>query len=305
MFLSKSTSNLKLISTFWCRFSNFVPNSNLVSDSDVDALKRFIDQTRSLVVLTGAGISTESGIPDYRSEKVGLYARNGHKPTNYHEFIKSPHSRTRYWARSFIAWPQFSQFKPNFNHEILKRWEDKGLVDWVVTQNVDSLHLKAGNKNLIELHGSLYSVVCMGCGQRESRESVQTTMATLNRHWHVINTYEPAPDGDVALDDHFVYDFQVPSCSLCGGILKPDVVLFGENVPRLTLDRTLKLFHHCDSVLVLGSSLHVYSGFRFILKSKEEGKRVAVVNIGETRADSLVDLKIDAKCSHVLKKIDV
>ena len=191
----------------------FVPDAEPVCSTDVSVLERFINNSRNLLVLTGAGLSTESGIPDYRSEKVGLYARTNRRPMKYQEFISSELARQKYWARSFVGWPKFSSFQPNVCHWIFSEWERVGKVNWLVTQNVDALHTKAGSHHVTELHGCLHRVLCLGCGDITPRWDLQTRFANLNHSWTVQSLSDQiAPDGDVMLSDQQVRNFKVQKC---------------------------------------------------------------------------------------------
>ncbi|XP_069135327.1 NAD-dependent protein lipoamidase sirtuin-4, mitochondrial-like [Argopecten irradians] len=283
--------------------TKFVPESEPVNDQDVKDLRNFLLKNKKILVLTGAGVSTESGIPDYRSEGVGLYARSTNRPVQYSDFVKSETIRQRYWARNYVGWPVFSSFQPNICHKILRRWEIKGKVHWLVTQNVDALHLKAGSVNLTELHGSAHRVMCMNCDAKMPRARLQELIGKHNPQWKA-KSVEMAPDGDVQLTAEQVQGFKVPECPSCGGALKPEIIFFGDNVPKPTVNLVFEKVKESDAVLVLGSSLEVYSGFRFVNAAHSHNKPIAIVNIGTTRADSLVSLKVSAKCSDVLQRLE-
>lgn len=295
------------------RLSKFVPKHSPSTAEDVDALTAFIATYRGILCLTGAGISTESGIPDYRSEDVGLYATSNHKPTQFQDFVKYPSYRKAYWARSFIGWPRNSALQPNAAHLELKRWQDDGTIGHIVTQNVDGLHTKAGSAPLTELHGTNWTVKCIKCqNHREHRNDFQKRLAASNPEFTAavnerlgVGKEVVRPDGDVDLPRELVKSFVVPSCP-CGdgGIMMTDVVFFGDNVPKERVDAVKSEVAKASALLVVGSSLYVFSGYRFILQAKELGKRIAVVNIGPTRADHLVDLKVEARASDVLAKIN-
>ncbi|KAL8589467.1 hypothetical protein ACOMHN_061678 [Nucella lapillus] len=280
----------------------FVPPSEEASEQDIDQLAEFLTKAKRLYVLTGAGISTESGIPDYRSEGVGLYARSNQRPVQYADFLKSAENRQRYWARNYVGWPRFSSFEPNETHRILSQWEREGKIYWLVTQNVDALHYKASSTRVTELHGSAHRVVCLACHNKVPRTAMQQQIKALNPDWHA-HSSQMAPDGDINLTPEQIEGFKVPECQRCGGILKPEIVFFGDNVPRKVVDIAVDNLSRCDAMLVLGSSLQVYSGFRFINKAKESHIPIALVNIGETRADSLAPLKISARCGPVLRRV--
>jgi NAD-dependent SIR2 family protein deacetylase len=258
-----------------------------------------IDDLRSLVraggvlVLSGAGISTESGIPDYRGpSSVGRTAQ----PMTYQEFLRAPEARQRYWARSHLGWQAMSQARPNAGHRAVASLQQEGLIHGLITQNVDGLHQAGGATEVIELHGALSRVVCLDCGARTTRAELHERIAELNPGW--APTAERRPDGDVALED--VGGFRTADCETCGGRLKPDVVFFGENVPADRVSRSFSLTASASSVLVLGSSLTVRSGYRFVLRAAQQGTPVAIVNQGPTRADELADVRVDAPLGDIL-----
>lgn len=284
--------------------SQFVPNCRPADGLEISRLQSLVTAAKCLMVITGAGISTESGIPDYRSSGTGLYARTSRRPVLYQDFIKYAAARQRYWARNFVGWPQFSAIQPNATHRILADWNRRKKLDHLVTQNVDELHRKAGSSHCIELHGSSHRVVCLSCGDVKPRTELQRRFVEANPGWQVESLQDQlAPDGDVLLPDDLVRNFNVPSCLQCGGILKPDVVLFGDNVARDLVDYIYNLVDDCDTLLVLGSSLSVYSSYRFVHRAHSHGKNIAIVTIGPTRADNLARVKIDARCSDVLAQI--
>jgi NAD+-dependent protein deacetylase sirtuin 4 len=261
---------------------------------------------RSLVVLTGAGCSTESGIPDYRG--AGKHERTP-MPIRFQEFVGSRDARRRYWARSAVGWPRMSGAHPNPGHLALARLERAGLLRGVITQNVDGLHQAAGSRRVVELHGSLSRVLCLECGAPEPRASVQDRLAALNpcrvrdpggAALRTDGDAELRPDGDADLGRADLSDFRLPGCRRCGGVLKPDVVFFGENVPRRTVEAAWRLFEEGDVLLVAGSSLTVYSGYRFVRRAAEEERPVAIVNVGETRGDPLATLRVEGRTGEVL-----
>lgn len=258
---------------------------------------------RRVVVLAGAGCSTESGIPDYR----GVGAPRRRAPIRYGEFMGSSEARVRYWARSVIGWPRFSASRPNAAHRALARLEEGGVVMGVITQNVDGLHQAAGSRRVVELHGSLAGVVCMACGRAASRDAVQLRIETLNRKWLGGLTQRgglrSAPDGDAELPDRALNGFSVPDCEACGGILKPDVVFFGENVPPDRVAEAWRLFDEAEVLLVVGSSLSVYSGRRFVYGARKVGVPVAIVNIGSTRCDDMAAVKVEERLGEVLPRL--
>lgn len=281
----------------------FVPRHEPVNNEDIDKLECFLKGHNKLLVLTGAGISTESGIPDYRSETVGLYARSNHKPIQHQEFLKSAKTRQRYWARNFIGWRRFSSTKPNYVHQFIKNMEDNNKTQVVVTQNVDSLHFKAGTKNVIELHGTAFRVICMSCETFYDRFYIQSLLEKLNSEVLQAESDMIRPDGDVQVPQDVVEKFQPPFCESCGGFLKPDIVFFGDNVPKKRAKTIRENVSSSDGILVLGSSLAVFSGYRIVLQAIEEEKDICVINIGPTRADKLIKLKINARCGDILSKV--
>jgi len=284
------------------RHLSFVPATKPASEQSITQLEDFLLGLKNLVVLTGAGISTESGIPDYRSAGVGLYATSTRRPVQHATFMKSVSARQLYWARNYVGWPAFASKQPNICHDTLSVWERQGVIKWLVTQNVDALHHKAGSSRVTELHGCTHRIRCMQCDRRMGRWQLQDLLERMNDGWRT-EEGSVAPDGDVNIPEEVVAKFRVADCPACGGILKPDVVFFGDNVSRSVVDFVYDQIDTSDGVLVAGSSLFVYSGYRFAFRAKSQGKRVAIVNIGSTRADDLADLKVDAACGDVLPKI--
>lgn len=282
----------------------YVPSHEPAIESDLRRLEKFLDDKPHILVLTGAGISTESGIPDYRSEGVGLYARSNHKPIQHGDFVKSEAVRKRYWARNYVGWPRFSAIEPNVTHYTLARLEREQRISGIVTQNVDKLHTKAGSKSVVELHGSGYTVMCIakGCDYTIPRHEFQRILDQLNPHMEDKSTMM-RPDGDVELPQEYVDNFKIPECPQCGGALKPEIVFFGDNVPMPRIERVVRMIIESDGVLVLGSSLTVFSGYRIVLQAKELGLPVAIVNIGATRGDPKADLKISARCGELMQNL--
>lgn len=260
------------------------------------SLAAFLSDAGSVVVLTGAGVSTSSGIPDYR-DRNGEWKQS--QPIQYGDFVRSASARKRYWSRSSIGWPHFSKAAPNPAHEALARLESTGKVDTVITQNVDELHARAGSRNVIDLHGRLSKVRCLGCDAVTERSAFQQALEDANPRWHAQATTIRA-DGDVELNNDDEQNFNVPDCDACGGMLKPDVVMFGESVPKSRVERAMAAVDRADALLVTGSSLMVFSGYRFARRASETGTPIAIVNQGRTRADDLAMLRIDADCSAVL-----
>ena len=267
-----------------------------VLDADVDALAALLGGRR-VVALTGAGISTDSGIPDYRGPETRHRARN---PIQYNAFVGDEAARQRYWARAAVGWRRFSSVAPNAGHAALAALEAGGALTGVVTQNVDGLHQRAGSRRVVELHGTLGRVRCLACGARHARPAVQHRIAALNPAWAAHVAGEVAPDGDADLDDAAVARFRVPTCDGCDGVLKPDVVFFGECVPPDTLAAAWQVFDGADALLVAGSSLAVFSGYRFVLEAARRGMPVALVTLGPTRGDGHAAVKVDAPLGHVL-----
>uniref|UniRef100_A0A8C3MWZ8 NAD-dependent protein deacylase n=1 Tax=Geospiza parvula TaxID=87175 RepID=A0A8C3MWZ8_GEOPR len=280
----------------------FVPACLPPDPAEVEELQRFVSNSKRLFVMTGAGISTESGIPDYRSEGVGLYARTDRRPVQHAEFVRSASARQRYWARNFVGWPQFSSHQPNKAHLVLRDWEKLGKLHWLVTQNVDALHTKAGSQRMTELHGCTHRVFCLACGDRILRSELQEHFEALNPTWKA-EAFGVAPDGDVFLTDEQVRNFQVPACRKCGGILKPDVTFFGDTVSQEKVSFVHQRLAESDSMLIAGSSMQVYSGYRFALAAREKKLPIAVLNIGPTRLDHFASLKLNSRCGELLPLI--
>jgi len=254
---------------------------------------------RRAVVLTGAGCSTESGIPDYRGPETRHRPR---RPIQYQEFVRRAEARQRYWARSALGWPRFREAEPNAGHRALAALEAAGIVQAIVTQNVDRLHHKAGSSDIIELHGALHETRCLTCGHRGSRDLLQTRILELNPSFRLDGGHV-APDGDMDAPDDALARFAVPPCTACAGVLKPDVVLFGESVPQLRVERALQQVDSADVLLVVGSSLTVFSGYRFALRAHERKIPIAIVNLGETRADALATLRLEERSGEVLTQL--
>lgn len=259
-------------------------------------LQQFIEVHPRLFVLTGAGCSTDSGIPDYR-DRDGQWKRA--QPVNYSVFMHDPATRRRYWARSMVGWRRFGSALPNATHHALAQLEQRGQVELLVTQNVDRLHQRAGSRQVVDLHGRLDEVRCMGCDWRLPRAAFQQLLVERNPDWAHLDAAD-APDGDADLEGQDFSRFDVPPCPLCGGIVKPDVVFFGEAVPRERVEAATRAWQAADAVLVVGSSLMVYSGYRFVDAAARAGKPVAAVTLGRTRADPLLTLKVDSPCHEAL-----
>jgi NAD+-dependent protein deacetylase sirtuin 4 len=266
-------------------------------DVDLTSLAE-LARGRRVVALTGAGCSTESGIPDYRGPGTAPRPR---APLQHREFVDKESNRRRYWARSLLGWPRLAAAQPNDGHRAIAALERAGVLAGVITQNVDSLHTVAGSVNVVELHGALARVRCLACGEITSRSVLQDRLLGANATWPArARMATIAPDGDVDLPDELVEDFRIASCTACDGVLMPDVVFFGGSVPRATLDAAWALFDQAELLLVIGSSLTVFSGYRFVRRAAERGVPVAIVNRGPTRGDPHAQLLVDAKVGEAL-----
>jgi len=261
--------------------------AELVADGDV-------------VVLSGAGLSTDSGIPDYRGTSGSL---RRHTPMTFQTFTRDPRGRHRYWARSFVGWRQIRAARPNAGHHAVGELQAAGLVGGVITQNVDGLHQAGGARDVVELHGGLDRTVCLGCGDVAGRAELDERLQEANPRFGP-RVDEVNPDGDAELPEEVLDSFVMVDCVACGGgPLKPDVVFFGETVPRDRVDRCFALVDGAGSLLVLGSSLTVMSGYRFVLRASKQGIPVAIVNVGPTRGDGKADHRVDAPLGVVLPEL--
>ena len=271
-----------------------------VHDAAIDRLTEFLAAHRRVLVLTGAGCSTESGIPDYR-DLNGDWKHP--RPVMYQQFVADAAVRRRYWARSLVGWGRIAGAEPNRAHRALARLEAAGIVHGIVTQNVDGLHTRAGSRRVIDLHGRLDTVQCLGCGVLTDRADFQARLVARNPHLSSTAPHAMAPDGDAAVAnvDHSSVD--VPSCETCGGILKPHVVFFGEGVPPARVDAAFQQLADADALLVVGSSLMVFSGYRFAQAAVRDAKPIAAINLGRTRADDVLALKVPAPCGDALSAI--
>ena len=268
----------------------------MTDSPEVDALVDLV-AGGGVVVLSGAGLSTESGIPDYRGPTG---AARPATPMTFQVFTGSAQARQRYWARSHLGWRVVARARPNAGHVAVADLQRAGLLKGIVTQNVDGLHAAAGAVDVVELHGALDRVVCLGCGELSDRAALDARLTAVNPGW---GTREVAvqPDGDVDLDD--VTGFVVVDCEACGGLLKPDVVFFGENVPRDRVEHCFSLVEDASALLVLGSSLTVMSGYRFVLRAAKLDIPVGLVNQGATRGDAQVTVRVDAPLGKVLSDL--
>lgn len=263
----------------------------------IDALADFLERHPRLLVLTGAGCSTDSGIPDYRDTN-GDWKRA--QPVTYQAFVNTLHTRQRYWARSIVGYRKMRDVRPNDAHRALATLERQGRLDLLVTQNVDGLHQAAGSSNVVDLHGRIDTVRCLACQARVARDVFQAELTRRNPAFAELDALG-APDGDADLNDVPFDTFDVPACAACGGLMKPDVVFFGEGVPPPRVEQVTAAVDATDAMLVVGSSLMVYSGFRFVKAVADAGKPVAAVNLGRTRADDLLALKVEANCAEALR----
>ncbi|MEX2290503.1 MAG: NAD-dependent protein deacetylase [Mycobacteriales bacterium] len=262
---------------------------------DLDALTGLL-VGGDVVVLSGAGLSTESGIPDYRGPSG---AARGATPMSFQTFTGSAAARRRYWARSHLGWRRIAQAATNGGHQAVARLQHAGLLAGIITQNVDGLHTAAGAQDVVELHGNLDRVICLSCGRRSSRQELDARLQAVNRTWRA-RVLQVNPDGDVDLPDEDLERFRTVDCTACGGVLKPDVVFFGETVPAERVAACFALVEQAAALLVLGSSLTVMSGYRFVLRAAALGLPVAIVNQGVTRGDAKARLRVDAPLGAVL-----
>ena len=260
------------------------------------ALEQFIGRRAKLFVLTGAGCRTGSGIPDYR-DADGAWKPG--RPIMLQDFVANERSRQRYWARSLVGFRHMRAARPNEAHRALAALESQGRITELVTQNVDGLHQAAGQRSVIDLHGRIDVVRCLECERRVPRELLQAELVERNPHFASLEALE-APDGDAALDGIDFAPFNIPACEACGGLLKPDVVFFGERVPVDRVQQAFAALEAADAMLVVGSSLMVYSGYRFAQAAALAGKPIAAVNLGTTRADALLALKVSEPCADAL-----
>ena len=278
------------------RMQRIASGKRTSSDAGTDQLAAWLDARSKVAALTGAGVSTESGIPDYR-DGDGNWKRS--PPVQYRDFVASEAVRKRYWARSFAGWPMFAAARPGAAHVALARLERAGRVSQIVTQNVDRLHQHAGSRSVIDLHGRLDVVRCLALDHRFDRDAFQLRLREANPDWDVSRA-RMAPDGDADLDGIDFGAFNVPACEICGGMLKPDVVFYGESVPRETTTAANAAVESADGVLVAGSSLMVWSSFRLVRAAVARGVEVVAVNRGRTRGDDLFVFKLDRECGAVL-----
>lgn len=264
--------------------------------SDVSDLSQFMTTYPKLVVITGAGLSAASGIPTYR-DAHGVWRHS--EPIQHQQFVTEHHQRQRYWTRSMLGWPVIRDARPNPAHLALAKMESKGDISLLITQNVDRLHQRAGSSRVIDLHGRLDQVRCLECDVRFCRERFQQELLRANPQLGG-ETTSPRPDGDAVVADAIACETRVPQCIACGGTLMPDVVFFGGTVPAGRVQACNDAVNEADALLVVGSSLQVYSGFRFCRLAVKLGKPVAIINPGDTRADGLASLKLRLECERLL-----
>lgn len=271
-------------------------------------LAEFLDRHQNVLVLTGAGLSTASGIPDYRDQDG---VRRGRAPIQGPDFRKDPAVQRRYWARSMVGWPTLAQAEPNAAHYALAQLEAAGRIGAIITQNVDGLHQRAGTRKLIELHGNIHGVLCLQCRAVHARAAIQHWLLAQHPELAANATSADAdsvvpevrPDGDAEVELQAMQRFQLPVCAACGGTLQPDVIFFGDNIPPERTAAALALAEQADALLVVGSSLMVFSGYRFCKLAAAAGKPIAAINLGKTRADDLISLKLAASAAEVLPRL--
>ncbi|MGO1522838.1 MAG: Sir2 family NAD-dependent protein deacetylase [Nesterenkonia sp.] len=258
-----------------------------------------------MLCVTGAGVSTDSGIPDYRGPQGSL---KRHRPMTYQEFQYDSAARRRYWARSFLGWRRMGTAQPNRNHQLLAQWQSRGILMGLITQNVDGLHAAAGSDPMVALHGELSTVVCLNCGNREDRQAMDIRLEEANPGYAeaaMAAVDQVNPDGDVTLDESWVRRFHMVTCLVCGAdVLKPDVVYFGENVPEERKAAVAQLRESAQSLLVVGSSMAVMSGYSIALRMHRAGKPVAVINGGPSRADTKADWRWRTRIAPALESLD-
>lgn len=266
----------------------------LLDDAGLDALVALL-RGRRIAVLTGAGCSTESGIPDYRGAGTRARARS---PIQYRAFLSDHAARQRYWARALVGWRRFANKLPNPAHHALAALGRAGKLSGLVTQNVDRLHQAAGSDGVVELHGAIAEVVCLGCRDVSSRADFQARLEESNPTFAQLSA-PMAPDADADLEVA-TQAFEVPACARCGGVIKPHVVFFGESVPKERVEAAWQIVHRGEVLLVIGSSLAVYSGYRFVRGAKERAQPVAILNLGTSRGDPHATVRVAAKAGELL-----
>ena len=264
--------------------------------TDIDALYNFVESNDNIVVLTGAGTSVSSGIPTYR-DALGTW--RGVSPITHDEFLRRASRRQRYWTRSMLGWPGVRDAQPNAAHLALCQLEQIGKIHLLITQNVDRLHQRAGSGKVVDLHGRLDRVQCLECSHYYGREQIQAQLVRENP-WVNKPDSDPRPDGDADVPEEWVNRLRVPTCTNCDGLLKPDVVFFGGTVPKERVQTCMDAIEASDAILAVGSSLQVFSGYRFCRGAARMGKAVGLINPGITRADELANMKLHADCGPLL-----
>jgi NAD-dependent SIR2 family protein deacetylase len=266
---------------------------------DSNALAQFLAVNPRLLVLTGAGISLDSGIPTYRDQRGDwLYTT----PIQEQAFLRDVHTRRRYWARSWYGWPVVRDARPNDAHKALAQMEQLGHIELLITQNVDGLHQRAGSRNVVDLHGRVDRVRCLACGAVHGRDDVQRQLERANA-WPSRPQHSARPDGDMDVPEDLLQQVTLPLCPHCSGDLRPDVVFFGGSVPAATVQACLVALERSDALLVVGSSLTVFSGYRFCRRAQELGKPIAIINPGVTRADALAQVRVFAPAGPLLTRL--
>lgn len=270
---------------------------DLTHSAESRALADFVRANPRLLVLSGAGISASAGIPTYRDAQ-GQWL--GARPITHREFLTDPTRRQRYWARSALGWPAVAQARPGPAHLALARLEAAGRIGLLVTQNVDRLHQRAGSARVVDLHGRLDRAGCLSCGTTVARELLQQWLMRANPQLAGLRAEAPRPDGDADIPDTVAAAMQIPACTHCNGVLMPDVVFFGGSIPPLRVAQCMEALARADALLVVGSSLQVYSGFRFCRRAAQLGKPIALLNPGKSRADALASLRLQASAEIAL-----
>ena len=268
-------------------------------EGSFEDMRAFVTAHPGLFVITGAGISRASGIPAYR-DAAGIWQSSS--PIQHEEFMRDAAIRQRYWTRSFHGWPIVAKARPNQSHRALAHLEQKGYIQMLVTQNIDRLHQKADHKRVIDLHGRLDQVLCMDCGALYSRVEIQRWLSMNNPHLQE-TAVESAPDGDARVQDEAAHMLRIPSCQRCGGMLKPNVVFYGGSVRTQMVNELSRKLEQADAVLAIGSSLMVYSSFRFCIQARQQNIPILCINQGLTRADSMLALKLRGDCAEILTRL--
>ena len=269
-------------------------------NKEINAAADLLARHQPVLALTGAGISTDSGIPAYRN-RSGQWSHP--RPVQHKDFLDNELVRKRYWLRSMYGWPRFAGAKPNGSHHALTRLQHQSIIETIITQNVDGLHTRAGASNVIDLHGELAKIRCLQCDSVSDRAAMQKRLEDKNPDFLQLDS-TPGPDGDASTTDVALSWFSVPACTLCSGTLKPDVVFFGANVPKNRVDQCQKALANARSLLVCGSSLMVFSGFRYCRTASSENKPLIIINQGVTRADGLATCKLDMNCHSALQHLE-